>query len=90
MNNVGITDTISLTSKLQVWRRRYSTGMENLASKLNKIGPQMGQIWDFLRSVECTETDLKKSHICPILGQFDPIWMSNLTSLIGRRYQTGS
>ena len=38
---------------------------------------QMGQIWDFLRLVsvhfgapapKCTETDLKKSHICPIWG----------------------
>ena len=45
--------------------------------------PKMGQIWDFLRSgaPKCTETDLKKSQICPILGQSDTIWMENLTSL---------
>ena len=30
-----------------------------------------------------TETDLKKSQICPIWGQSDPIWMPNLRSLIG-------
>ena len=38
--------------------------------------PQMGQIWDFLKSVSVhfgTETDLKKSKICPIWGQSDPI-----------------
>ena len=29
----------------------------------------------------CTETDLKKSQICPIWGKFDPIRMANLTSL---------
>ena len=23
---------------------------------------------------KCTETDLNKSQICPIWGQFDPIW----------------
>ena len=46
--------------------------------------PQMGQICDFLRSLvkpKCTETDLKKSQICPILCQSDPIWMPNLASL---------
>ena len=29
-----------------------------------------------------TETDLKKSKICPIGGQSDRIWMQNLTSLV--------
>ena len=46
----------------------------------------MEQIWVFLRSVwlgkpKCTETDLKKSQICPIWGQSDPIRMPHLTSL---------
>ena len=27
---------------------------------------------------KCTETDLKKSQICPIWGQSDPICMSNV------------
>ena len=41
----------------------------------------------FLRSVSelgtfCLRTDLKKSHICPIWGQSDPIWVTNLTSLL--------
>ena len=35
--------------------------------------PQLGQIWDFLRSVSV--------QIFPILGQCEPIWMQNLTSL---------
>ena len=30
---------------------------------------------------KCTENDLKKSHICPIWGQSDPVWMPNLTPL---------
>ena len=29
----------------------YVAGMSDLSSKLGHIGPQMGQIWDFLRSV---------------------------------------
>ena len=31
---------------------------------------------------KCTETDLKKSQICPIWGQSDPIWMQNWRSLL--------
>ena len=50
-------------------------GMSNLASKLGKIGPKFG------KKGKCTETDLKKSHICQIWGQCGPIWMANLTSL---------
>ena len=34
---------------------------------------------------KCTENDLKKSHICPIWGQSDPIWMANLTSVVNIR-----
>ena len=34
----------------------------------------------WLGDPKCTETDLKKSLICPIWGQSEPIWMSNLTS----------
>ena len=37
----------------------------------------MGHITD----PKCTDTDLKKSQICPIWGQGDPIWMPNLPSL---------
>ena len=32
-------------------QKHHSLGMSNCASKLGQIGPQMGQIWDFLRSV---------------------------------------
>ena len=35
----------------------------------------------WLREPKCTETDLKKSQICPIWRNSDPIWISNLTSL---------
>ena len=38
--------------------------------------PQMGQIWDFLRSVSVHFG----AQICPILGQSDPIWIPNSTS----------
>ena len=53
-----------------------------------QISPNGGQITDFLKSVsvdfssKCTETDLKKSLICPICGQSDIpetrklIWLS--------------
>ena len=51
--------------------------MSNFAYKLGHIGPK----WDIYEP-KCTETDLKKSHICPILGQDDPIWMPNLTARI--------
>ena len=64
--------------------------MSNLASILGQIGPK----WDIYLEVfkisvstfwlgepKCTETDLKKSQICPILDQSDPIWMPNVTSL---------
>ena len=47
-------------------------GVSNLASKLSQIGPK----WDKnmgLAEPKCTETDLKKSHICPIRDQSHPI-----------------
>ena len=34
----------------------------------------------WLTEPKCTETDLKKSQICPIWDQSDLIWMPNLTS----------
>ena len=53
--------------------------------------PQMGQIWDFLRSVsvhfgagapKCTETDLKKYQICSNLG-------ANLTQFVSNPNTAG-
>ena len=47
----------------------------------------MWQIWDFFKicfsefwlgEIKCTETDLKKSQICPILGQSVPIWQAKI------------
>ena len=49
-----------------------------------KYGIQIGPDWaKWVKSAtpKCTETDLKKSQICPILAQSDPIWMPKLTSL---------
>ena len=63
-----------------------------------KFGIQIGSDWPkiqtnlglfkisfstfWLSEPKCNETDLKKYQIYPILGQSDPIWMLNLTSLV--------
>ena len=39
----------------------------------------------WLAEPKCTETDLKKSQICRICGQSDPIWMANITPLAASR-----
>ena len=53
--------------------------------------PKTGQIWDFLRSVivhfgsvsqNVLELILKSPRFVPFWGQFDPICMPNLTSLL--------
>ena len=54
-------------------------GMSNLASKLVHIGPKWNKSVTLIKESKCTETDLKKSQICPIWGQSDPIWMPHLT-----------
>ena len=36
----------------------------------------------FVAEPKCNETDLKKSHICPIWGQSDPTSIANLPSLV--------
>ena len=51
--------------------------LTRFGSKVAQIGPKWVKSGTF-----CTETDLKKSQICPIWGQSDPIWMPNLTSLL--------
>ena len=61
------------------------SGVSGLAH-IKSDSPQMGQIWDFLRSVSVPPKNelkliFKKPQICPIWGQFDTIWMQNLTSL---------
>ena len=45
-----------------------------------KFRIQIGSDWTL--GAKCTEADLKKSQICPILGQSDSIWMPNLTTLV--------
>ena len=73
------------------------TGVDGLRCRHLKFGIQIwsdwyqiGQIWEFfkisfstfwLAEPKCTETDLKKSQICRICGQSDPIWMANITLL---------
>ena len=55
--------------------------MDAVARDVN-FGIQIGPDWPQMGVPKCTETDLKKSQICPIWRQSNPIWMSNLTSLI--------
>ena len=52
-------------------------------SKVGQIGPKMGEIQEFFRSdfsafgapaPNALKSDLKKSRICPIWGQSDPLW----------------
>ena len=52
-------------------------------SKVGQIGPQMGQIRCFFISdfsafgagaPNALKSDLKKTRICPIWGQSDPLW----------------
>ena len=58
-----------------------------------KFGIQIGSVWHQMGQnldakfdePNCTETDLKKSQICPIWGQSDPIRMANLPSLVPTR-----
>ena len=45
-------------------------------------GTYLGHFKISFAEPKCTETDLKKSQICPIWGQSDVIWMPNLTSLL--------
>ena len=56
-------------------------------AKLAKIGHKLDTLRTFsdqfqyilVRRAKFTETGIKKSQICPIWGQSDPIWMHNLT-----------
>ena len=65
-------------------------GWKKMASKLGQIGPKWDksgifsdQVSVYFASVSqnVLKLILKKSHICPILGQSKPIWMPNLKSL---------
>ena len=56
---------------------------QDTAKTLTKIVFKKQQL--VLGEPKCTETDLKKSQICPIWGQSDTIWMPNLTSLVTPR-----
>ena len=65
--------------------------MSNLPSKLGQIDTKCDKSGTFkdhavyvhfhLGEQKCSETDIKKSQVCPIWGQSDTIWMLNLTSL---------
>ena len=56
-----------------------------------RLAPNGTNLWLFkisfstfwLSEPKCTETDLKKSQICPIWGQSDQLLMLNLKSLVG-------
>ena len=61
---------ISHTNWLRLALNRTNLGLFKISSSTFWLGEP-----------KCTETDLKKSKICPILGQSNPIWMPNLRSL---------
>ena len=56
--------------------------LSSVALREVKYGIEIGSDWlpygTNLGVPKCIETDLKKSQICPILGQSGPIWMPNL------------
>ena len=73
------TDVPPGTCRLSLWWRPalVSQRVVQFAIQIGSDWSHMGQICDFLRSVsvhfgagapKCTETDLKKSQICPIWG----------------------
>ena len=58
--------------------------------QIGSVWLQIGQIWDFLRSVSVHFGSLsqnvlililKRSRFMPLLGQSDPIWVPNFPSL---------
>ena len=61
------------------------TGVSTLASSWASLGrneTNRGLFKISFGAPKCTETDLKKSQISPIWGQYDPIRMANLPSLL--------
>ena len=84
-----LTPGLTAALVMLMWRLHYSNGDRH--DEVNKICAaawvihQTGQGMANLASElgeKCTESDLKKSQICPIWGQSDSIWMPNLTWLI--------
>ena len=71
-------------------------GMSNLASNLGQIGPERDKSRTFeirfstfwFAQPKCTETSFKKSQICLIWGQSDPMWMPNWISLTVTNWDT--
>ena len=66
--------------------------------KVGEIDPKVGEIdpkWDksvtfsdqisvhFGSSQNVLKSDLKRSRICPIRGQSDPLWYQNMASVVG-------
>ena len=62
----------------QVWHPNWVILAQN-GTNLSFYKISFSTFW--LGETKRTETDLKKSQICPIWGQSDPIWMPNLTFL---------
>ena len=65
-----------------------SAGVSNLVPKFGQTGPKWDKSGTFKDQFQykCTETDLKKSQICHVCGQSDPIWTPNLTTMRCRLY----
>ena len=62
----------------QIWHPNWVRLAPN-GTNLGLFKISFSTFW--LGEPKCTETDLKKSQNCPIWGQSDSIWMTNLPSL---------
>ena len=66
------------TSKPKVWGNSTSFGPKVglIGPKWDKSGPFSDQIWVYFGALwqNVLKSDLKKSRICPIWGQSDPLW----------------
>ena len=73
----------------KAWMSHLASNWVRLAPNATNLGIlkiSFSTFWlgDIKAEPKCTETDLKKSQICPIWGQSETIWMQNLPSLARR------
>ena len=73
MYTSSLSDTTATTA-CQIWHTNWVRLAPN-GTKQGLFKISFSTFW--LAEPKCNETDLKKSQICPILGQFDSIWMPN-------------
>ena len=77
-------EKIAVGHMLLVWVTRYCYNDGRLGPKVSQESPQMGQIRGFFRSdsvhfgspsQNVLNMNWKNPQICPIWGQFDPLWV---------------